>query len=281
MSTPINGSPHDPHDGRAAGSGSGAGSQHSAPDFGGWQQDQNGGTGSSAAPSYGAPSFGGSPSGASGQQAQSSGAPQYRPAGGGTPQYTPAGGQYGTQYGGHQQGGTGRKGRGRPPLWVGLTSLLLGLTLGLIAIIVFFASVVGSVGSIANAPSGTQQVLDDGTRYYVYSTGTDPVDRCTVYTPGYDSMELELSDDSGQTMTDDDQTFRMLGSFTTEEEGQYRVSCMPYVADDEMRISDAGVGGMVGGTLASIGLGTLGGLLFLLGLILIIVNRVTASKSRG
>lgn len=268
MSTPTNGSPHDPHHGGDSASGS----QHSAPSFGGgWQQNQhgdqsaNGGSGSTPAPSYGAPSYG-SPS------------PPGQPDQNGTPQYRPAGGQYG---GGHQQGGTGRKGKGRPPLWVGLVSLGLGLLLGVIAIIVFITSIVGAVGDVADTPSGAEQALEEDTEYFVFSTGTDSVDECTVYTPQYDSIDLEMSGNMDQTVTDNDQTFRLVGTFTTQEEGDYSVSCSPYVADDEMHISDAGIGGAVGGTLASVGLGLLGGLLFILGIILIIVNRVSASKNRG
>lgn len=72
----------------------------------------------------------------------------------------------------------------------------------------------------------------------------------------------------------------LLGTFETKEAGEYRLSCSPYVSNDSVYITDVGVGGMVGGAFAGIGLGLLGGLLFIVGIILIIVNRVSASKNR-
>lgn len=290
MSTPTNGSPHDPRSGDSAASGS----QHSAPDFGGGQANQQGGQaplgGSGSGSSHEVPSFG-APSASSSQQGQGGGAPQYRPAngGGGMPQYSPGGGQGGssqhgngqygsTQYGGAQQGG--RKGKGKPPLWVGLASLGLGLLLGIIAIIVFLTSVVGGANSIAETPSGTTRTLEADTTYYVFSTEATSVDECTIYTPDFDSKDLETSG-TDQTATSEGETFSMLGTFETEEAGEHRLSCSPYVSSDSVYITDVGVGGMLGGAFAGLGLGLLGGLLFVLGIILIIVNRVTASKNRG
>ena len=284
MSTPPNGSPD------SEGTSSSSGSQHSAPDFGGgWQQNQGApqsqppqtGSGSSQqVPSYGAPGAaqqGPSQTGSS-QPSQSSGAPQYRPAGGGTPQFTPAGGHQGG-YQASPQGG-GRKGKGKPPLWVGLVSLGLGVLLGIVGIVVFFATVVGGASSIAETPSGTTRTLEADTDYFVFSTSTSSVDECTIYTPEFDSMSLEISG-TDQTATSDGETFSMLGSFETSEAGEYRLSCSPYVASSDVYITDVGVGGMLGGAFAGIGIGLLGGLLFIVGIVLIIVNRVTASKNRS
>lgn len=258
MSTPTNGSPQD-----SGSNGSSSGSQRSAPNFGGgWQQNQGapqsqpsqGDSGSSQrVPSYGAPS--------SSQQGQSSGAPQYRPAGGGSSQ------------------GSRTEGKGKPPLWMGLVSLGLGVLLGIIAIIVFFTSIVGGAHDIADTPSGTTRTLEADTEYYVFATTTDSVDECSIYTPEFDTLELETSG-ADQTATTDGEEFSLLGTFETKEAGEYRLSCSPYVSNDSVYITDVGVGGMVGGAFAGIGLGLLGGLLFIVGIILIIVNRVSASKNR-
>lgn len=278
MSTPTNGSPQD-----SGSSDSSSGSQHSAPNFGGgWQQNQGapqsqpsqGDSGSSQqVPSYGAPS--------SSQQGQSSGAPQYRPAGGGSgsgssPQFTPSGGYQGGSYGSSQ--GSRPTGKGKPPLWMGLVSLGLGVLLGIIAIIVFFTSIVGGANDIADTPSGTTRTLEADTEYYVFATTTDSVDECSIYTPEFDTLELETSG-ADQTATTDGEEFSLLGTFETKEAGEYRLSCSPYVSNDSVYITDVGVGGMVGGAFAGIGLGLLGGLLFIVGIILIIVNRVSASKN--
>ena len=276
MSTPTSGSPQD-----SGSSGSSSGSQHSAPNFGGgWQQNQGapqsqpsqGGSGSSQQiPSYGAPS---SLQHGSSQQGQGSGAPQYRPAGGGSPQFTPAGGYQGGSQGSRP------KGKGKPPLWVGIVSLVLGIVLGGIAIIVFFVTIFGAVSSIADTPSGSTRTLEAETEYYVFSDDVTSVDSCSIYSPEFNTLELD-TEGVNQTAESGDETFTLLGTFTTEEAGEYRVSCSPFVSEDSMYISDAGIGGAVGGSLAAVGLGLLGGLLFVVGIVLIIVNRVTASKNRG
>lgn len=278
MSTPTNGSPQD-----SGSSDSSSGSQHSAPNFGGgWQQNQGapqsqpsqGGSGSSQqVPSYGAPS-------SSSQQSQSSGAPQYRPTGGGSgssPQFTPSGGYQGGSYGSSQ--GNRPKGKGKPPLWMGLVSLGLGLLLGVIAIIVFFVTIFGAVNSIADTPSGANRTLEADTEYYVFSDDATSVDSCDIFSPEFNTLELE-TEGTNQTAESGDETFTLLGTFETEEAGEYRISCSPYVSGDSIYVSDAGIGGAVGGSLAAVGLGLLGGLLFIVGIVLIIVNRVSASKNR-
>lgn len=248
VSHPSSGSPFDP----PSDGGTSPGSQHSAPNFGG------------------------------GQTGQQHGAPQYTPAGGGMPQYTPAGG--GAGYGGSpysspQQGG--RRGKGRPPLWIGLVTLGLSLLVGLAAIIVFVMSL-GSLGAITDSPSGDEQTLQADTEYHVYSSSASSVEDCTVYSPGFDSIDFTpTSPGTSQTATVDGEELSQLGTFTTAEEGAYRLSCTPYVDAQDVYVSDVGVGGALGGAAASIGLALLGGLLFVVGLILIIVNRVSASKNRG
>lgn len=171
----------------------------------------------------------------------------------------------------HQQGG---KRRGRPPLWVGLGLLGLGAVALVIGVVVVFTSIAGGITQVAGARPDAQQRLEAGTEYTIYTDSTRDAGPCTVFDPDFDIIDVRTAD-GRRTVTYEDRTYRQLGSFTTTDAGSYQISCEG-VPGGELRVSEVNVGeilrGALGGAIALL----LGGLLVVVGIILVIVHRVTA-----
>lgn len=174
---------------------------------------------------------------------------------------------------GYQQGG---KRRGRPPLWVGLGLLGLGAVAFVIGLIVMLSSIVGGVAQVAEARPAAEQRLEAGTEYSIFTDSMQDAGPCTVFDPDFDIIDVE-SPAGRRTVTSEDRTFLQLGSFTATDAGSYQVSC-DGVHGGELYVTDVHVGGILRDALGGVIALLLGGLLVVVGIILVIVNRVTARR---
>lgn len=297
MSTPTNGTPtpNDPQDNGDLGKDATSGDHSPSTSDGNYSAPQFGGAASTNAPG---------PQGRQGSDAprdqSGSSAPQFRPAGGQDWQQQPAqGGGYGGpggmqnqnpyQSGGQNAYGSGkgfqpqgdRKSiKGTPPLWLGITLAVLGPVLGLIMIIVSFVTLGGTVTDFANAPSGSTQSLEADTDYWIMSgDGTTFVSSCSVYDPESNSIDVDVTPSSSASTETQDSSMNLVGTFTSQDAGDYSVYCSDLAGSDTY-VVEGNIGGILGGAAGIIGGILLGLLLLVIGIVLIIINRVTASRRR-
>lgn len=188
----------------------------------------------------------------------------------------------GDQYPGSQyQQSSGQKIKGTPPLWLGITLAVAGPLLGILMLVISVVAVSGTVQEMADAQSGTTQTLEAEQSYWVLSGDPAVSDAtCSVYDAQANSIPFEANTSTATTTsTDSGQSATVLGTFTSTDAGEYDIYCSG-VASSDLYVAQADVGGLVGGAVGILGGILLGGLLFLVGIVLIIINRVTASRRR-
>lgn len=188
----------------------------------------------------------------------------------GTPPYPSAGGPNGSW---PAQGPV----KGSPPLWVGILALALSPVLavgGIILSLVFGSQELDR--ELAAAQPGVTEELDASTMHTLYAPAGESVvaSDCQVYGPEYDPIYVS---DSYSTSTEEraGESYQEIGEFTTTDAGRYRVSCEG--SSDLLAIEGNGYVWIGLGSLFSVlGAGVLG----VLGVVLIVVNRISASRRR-
>lgn len=187
-----------------------------------------------------------------------------------------AGQQQGSSQGhprGSPQGGSRT---GRPPLWVGLGLLGLGVVACVIGLILMVTTIAGGVSQVAEARPSAQQQLEAGTEYTIFTDSARDAGPCTVFDPDFDIIDVRAAD-GRRTVTSEDRMFLQLGSFTTTDAGSYQVSCEG-VPGSALRVAEVKVGEILLGALGGVIVLLLGGLLAVVGIVLAVVHRVTARR---
>lgn len=266
MSTPTNGhdpskEPNGPNDSNAPAASS-SGSQQSNSDLPQYNPPAY------QQPSYQQPAYQ-QPSGPQGNQ-QAPGSQQgYGQAYGGA-----------NQTGGYQPQGGPKKIKGTPPLWLGITLTIAGPVIGILALIISLVALAGTVSEMTDAQSGSSQTLEANTDYWILAgDGSTSVSSCSVYGPDSSAIDVNVSPNSEASAQSGSTEVTMVATFTSEEAGDYSVYCDGILSSD-IYVAEANLGGILGGTFGLIGGILIGGLIFLIGITLIIINRVTASRRR-
>lgn len=231
--------------------------QHSAPQFGGAASD---------APQYG----------------QQPAAGQYPPAGqqsySSTPQYQPAAGQGG--YPQQNPGQSGQKVKGTPPLWLGIVVTIAGPVIGILALIISLVSLGSTVSEYAEAQPGSTHTLEADQDYWIVSgDGSTTVSSCTVSGPDAGTVDVNVNPSTSASAQTGDTDMNLVATFTSGEAGDYNVYCSGLMSTDTYVI-EANLGGIMAGAMGIVGGLLVGGLIFVVGIVLIIINRVTASRRR-
>lgn len=246
-----------------------------------------GATGNTGESSPSAPQFGGAAAGSQygqsnqnvqGHQPDSDPTRNQASYGGGAPQYQPA-----TNQGSYQpQGGpgTGQKIKGKPPLWLGIALAIAGPVIGILALIVSLVAVGSAVSDFTNAEAGSSHTLEADQTYWIASgDGSTSVSNCSVFGPGSSSIDVNTNPSTNTSAEANGESWNIVGEFTSDEAGDYSVYCSGLLPTDTY-VVEANAAGIVGGVLGLIGGILVGGLIFLVGIVLIIINRVTASRRR-
>ncbi|NKE08456.1 MULTISPECIES: hypothetical protein [Kocuria] len=190
---------------------------------------------------------------------------------------------YGQSPSGQQPQGSGQKIKGTPPLWLGITLAVAGPLLGILLLVISVVSMAGTAQDMANAESGSTHTLEAEQSYWVMSAdptvSSGSAGSCSIYDPQTNSIEFEATETSTSASSDDGQSVTVLGTFTSADAGEYDIYCSG-LASSDLYVAKANISGLVGGAVGILGGILLGGLLFLVGIVLIIVNRVTASRRR-
>lgn len=167
--------------------------------------------------------------------------------------------------------------KGKPPLWLGIVVLCLAPVLAVLGLVV--AIVIGQQQmdqEISESIPGTAHQLEANTIYTLYAPEDDGVQAsgCTVLNPERD--QITLSPNATTTQTDPDGvTYQEIGEFTTDQAGSYLTLC----AGSFDTVVLAGTGfvtmglGLILAILVGLGLGAVG-------IVLIVINRVTAARAR-
>lgn len=187
---------------------------------------------------------------------------------------------HGRSYSGQQPNGSGQKIKGTPPLWLGITLAVAGPLLGIIILIISVLGLGSTVNNIAESTPGSSQTLEADQDYWIMSdAGTSQVDSCSVYDPSSNSIAVNSDPSTSASTESNGQSWELVGTFTSTDAGDYSVYCSGLQTSNTY-VVPAAMGGILGGVFGIIGGILLGGLLFLVGIVLIIINRVTASRRR-
>lgn len=168
--------------------------------------------------------------------------------------------------------------KGRPPLWLGIVTACLAPVIGVICLIAAF--VVGYQQldrEMSDAVPGVTQELEAGTLHGLYvpsDTGVQASD-CQIYSPSLGTPALSPST-SGTTLSRHGVEYTEIAEFTTSESGTYRTVCVG--SSDTIAIR--GDGFIVIG-LGLFGSFLIGGFVLVIGIVLIVINRVSASRRRS
>lgn len=167
--------------------------------------------------------------------------------------------------------------KGKPPLWLGIVVTCLAPVLAVAGLILAF--VIGQQQldrEMAEADPGIAQELRAGTLYTLYTPEEDAVaaSGCSVVNPNFEPVTLIPS--STTTQADPDGVvYQETGEFTTDQAGTYRILCDG--SFDTVALAGDGfvtVGlGALASILAGLGLGAVG-------IVLIVINRITAARAR-
>lgn len=150
----------------------------------------------------------------------------------------------------------------------------------MIILVIAVATMSGTVREMADAEPGRTHTLAADQDYWIMSgDGSTSQGSCSVYDPNINSVPVNVNPNTSASTTLEDQTWNMVGTFTSTDAGEYSVYCSD-LSSSSTYVVEANMGGIVGGVLGILGAILLGGLLFLVGVVLIIVNRVTASRRR-
>ncbi|MDO5619768.1 hypothetical protein [Kocuria sp.] len=225
------------------------------------------GTGSTTpnGPSPATPSYNGAP--------QYARPPQYQRPGDQQPQYMPASGPgVGSPY-----SPPPAPAKGKPPLWVGIVITCLAPLVAVVGIILAF--VIGQsqlTQEIADAQPGISHELTGGTVHTLMAPQSDAVlaSDCSIYNPDYDSVPITTGYGTTETRPDGE-VYAEVGEFTTDQDGTYRILCSTSM--DTVALEGNGYLSIGLGSLAAV---LIAGLIGVVGIALIIVNRVTASRAR-
>lgn len=167
--------------------------------------------------------------------------------------------------------------RGKPPLWSGIVVLCLAPLVFAVGLIIAF--VVGAQQlnqEFADSATGLSHELDGGTMHTLYAPEDDATlaSDCTIFAPDFSSVSVSPAYNPDQ-RDKDGVTYSEVGEFTTTDDGTYRITCR----------GTSSVAVIEGNGYVTIGLGLIASILIsivigIVGIAMIVINRVTASRAR-
>ncbi|KAA9394341.1 hypothetical protein FCK90_07670 [Kocuria coralli] len=211
------------------------------------------------------------------QPPQYQGAPPYQAGPNGSAHYPAHGsGQYNQPYQDPYSPPPARA-KGSPPLWVGILVTCLGPVLGVIGIVLSFVFGVQQLDrEMREAQPGSVHELSADVTHTLYAPSGDAISAagCSIYGPDFEAITL-TGTSSPTELSRDGESYVEVGEFTTTSSGTYRTTCPG--SSDLVAIEGNGYLTLGLGVIGSL---LIGGITCVIGIVLIIVNRVTASRRR-